>query len=70
MIDLIAAVPSLPYTQLESVNLRGYPAIHAIGKSELTLCGKNPEGWNVLGMLLKDVNCKVCLRIMERLNDE
>ncbi len=70
MPDLIAAVPGLPYTRLESVNLRGYPAIHAIGKSESTLCGKNPEGWNILGILLKDVNCKVCLRVMERLKNE
>lgn len=66
--DYIAVVPNLPYTHHESVNSRGYPAIHAIAKADTsrTLCGKNPEYWDVQGIPLADVNCKTCKRIMDR----
>lgn len=62
----IAVVSCLPYTYNESVNLRGSPATHAIAEADKsrTLCGKNPDGWNWLGLVVDDVNCKTCLRIM------
>lgn len=70
--SLIAAISNLPYTYKESVNVKGFPACHAIDdrRPERTLCGKNPDGWTVLGISLQDVNCKVCLKRLQEVSKQ
>lgn len=68
MTKYVVVVSNLPYTYYESVNIRGYPACHAVSDkdSSRTLCGKNPEDWSWIDLTLSDVNCKICKRIIEK----
>ena len=64
MTKILGVVPNLPYTNFESTNVRGYPAIHGVIETNTgkTLCGKNPENWDIANY--HQINCKICMRYL------
>lgn len=71
MTTLLAVVPAAAWTYTEAANLRGSPATHAVvAGTERTLCGRDPEGWQVRdgteAEVRRLVTCKVCTKALNR----